>query len=319
MFVELRRRLPGLLAWMESCYSCQPLLHLGGDCIHSCCGLQQGDPLDPLGFALTLHPIVECIRDEVPDLALNAWYLDDGTLVGSPENLAEVLSIIEKFDPLVSLKLNRNKSVLFIPEESDPSRSLLPSYIPVFRRGFSLLNCPIGLPSFCEEVLQDRIAKLKISLAAMHDMGDAHLEITLLCSCFALPKISFVLCTCPPSYVCEAAKDFDNAMRESLESIVGGPVSEWSWLKASLPSSRGGINLRSVSLHATAAFMGSSSDCRPLVERMLRSPMGSSPHFDSTVTALAMAVSCADWQSLENIDIPLLQRPLSLTVDKALY
>ena len=27
MFVELHRRLPGLSAWMESCYSCQPLLH----------------------------------------------------------------------------------------------------------------------------------------------------------------------------------------------------------------------------------------------------------------------------------------------------
>ena len=29
MFVECRRRLPGLSAWMESCYSCLPLLHLG--------------------------------------------------------------------------------------------------------------------------------------------------------------------------------------------------------------------------------------------------------------------------------------------------
>ena len=72
MFVELRQRLPGLSAWMESSYSRQPLLHLGGDCIHSCCEVQQGDPLGPLGFALTLHPIV-----------------------GSPENLAEALSIIE--------------------------------------------------------------------------------------------------------------------------------------------------------------------------------------------------------------------------------
>ena len=42
------------------------------------------------------------------------------------------------------------------------------------------------------EVLQDRIAKLKISLAAMHDKGDAHLEMTLLRSCFALPKLSAI-------------------------------------------------------------------------------------------------------------------------------
>ena len=121
VFVELRQRLSGLSARMESCYSCQLLLHLRRDGIHSCCGVQQGDPLSPLVFELTLHPIVECIRAEVPDLALNAWYLDEGTLVGSPENLAEALSIVEKFGPVIGLKLNRDRSVLFIPEESDPS------------------------------------------------------------------------------------------------------------------------------------------------------------------------------------------------------
>ena len=73
---------------MESCYSSQPLLRLGEDTLLSCSGVQQGDPLGPLGFALTLHPIPERIDEEVPDLAINAWYLDDGTLCGSPEDLA---------------------------------------------------------------------------------------------------------------------------------------------------------------------------------------------------------------------------------------
>ena len=84
MFVEFRRHLLGLSVWMESCYLCQPPLHLGKDSIRSCCGMQQWDPLGPLGFALTLHLIIERIKVEVPTLALNAWYLDDGTLVGSP-------------------------------------------------------------------------------------------------------------------------------------------------------------------------------------------------------------------------------------------
>ena len=53
------------------------------------CGVQQGDPLGPLGFALALHPIIERIQAEVPGLLANAWYLDDGTLCGSPDNLAK--------------------------------------------------------------------------------------------------------------------------------------------------------------------------------------------------------------------------------------
>lgn len=82
MFESLRNHLPSLSAWMESCYSCQPLLHLGNDIIHSCCGVQQGDPLGPLGFAITLHPLILRIQEEVPSIKLNVWKLDNGTLVG---------------------------------------------------------------------------------------------------------------------------------------------------------------------------------------------------------------------------------------------
>ena len=64
MFAEFRQHLPGLSAWMESCYTCQPILHLGEATILSCCGGQQGDPLGPLGFPLTLHPLVERIQPE---------------------------------------------------------------------------------------------------------------------------------------------------------------------------------------------------------------------------------------------------------------
>ena len=81
MFVEIRRRSPTISAWMESCYSCQSFLLLGKDSIRSCCCVQQGDPLGPLDFASTLHPLIEKIKAELPGLTLNAWYLDDGTLM----------------------------------------------------------------------------------------------------------------------------------------------------------------------------------------------------------------------------------------------
>ena len=211
---------------MESCYSGQPLLHLGKDIIHSCCGVQQGDPLGPLGFALTLHPIVKRIQAEVPSLALNAWYLDDSTLVGPPGVLSAVLHIVESEGPSVGLYLNRGKSLLYIPRRCDASLSPLPPDVPVTREGFRLLGCPIGPPAFCEEVLQGRVYKIKESLAMLHDMGDSQLETTLLRSCFALPKFSYTIRTCPPSHISGAAMEFDLAMQEALESIVGGPLSE---------------------------------------------------------------------------------------------
>ena len=276
---------------MESCYSSQVLLCLGQDTILSCCGVQQGDPLSPLGFALSLHPIVECIRSEVPDLALNAWYLDDGTLEGSPEDLMTALGIIERDGPSVGLHLNRSKSLLFIPEDVDASQSPLPSDIPISRCGFTLLSSPIGPPSYCEEVFKSRVAKVRLSLEALQDMGDSQLESTLLCSCLALPKVSFVLRTCPLSHICDAVQEFDQSIRNALETISGGPMSDWSWLKASLPSSCGGFGLRSAHLHAPAIYITSSSSSKQLVESMLGLAPAPSSHVCSTVAALAVAAA----------------------------
>ena len=277
IFSEVRSQIPTLSAWMESCYSCQPLLFLGEESIRSCCGVQQGDPLGPLGFALALHPLAERIKSEVPGLSLNAWYLDDGTLVGSPGDLAAALYIIERDGPTIGLQLNRKKSLLYIPESADASQSPLPPEIPVTRRGFSLLGCPIGPPDFCEEVFQQRILKVKASLSTLREMADSQLEITLLRSCLSLPKVAFVLRSCPPSYIYSATDTFDRVIREALEATIGGPLPNWSWRKASLPSSRGGLNLRSATLHAPAAFLDSSIRSRPMVARILDHP----PVFDT--------------------------------------
>ena len=82
---------------------------------------------------------------------------------------------------------------------------------------------------------------MRLSLEALQDMGDS--QITLLHSCLALPKVSFVLRTFPLSHICDTVQEFDQSIRNALEAILGGPMSDWSWLKASLPSSRGGLNL----------------------------------------------------------------------------
>ena len=125
MFEEMRARIPSLALWMEYCYGGQPFLHLGDTIIRSCCGVQQGDPLGPLGFALALQPIVDSIQAKVPNLKLNAWFLDDGVLIGSPADLSLALAIIEQEGPPRGLRLNRSKCLFFF-----------------FRAGFSTRQFP---------------------------------------------------------------------------------------------------------------------------------------------------------------------------------
>ena len=88
-----------MAAWMECWHGYQPFLHLDRYTIVSCFGVQQGDPLDPLGFALALYPVIERIKREVPDLLINIWYLDDGTLCDSSGDLLKVHNITEEEGP----------------------------------------------------------------------------------------------------------------------------------------------------------------------------------------------------------------------------
>ena len=62
---------------------------------------------------------------------VDVWYLDDGTLCGSPNNL---LKIVEEDGPVRGLHLNHAKSLLFIPNDADSSCNLLPSDTPRTQR-----------------------------------------------------------------------------------------------------------------------------------------------------------------------------------------
>ena len=133
------------------------------------------------------------------------------------------------------------------------------------------------------------LAKVKTSLGFLQDMDDSQMETALLRSCLTFPKVGFPLRTCPPHYIHHALEEFDNSIRESLEAILAGTVPAWSWLKASLPSCRGGLGLRNSTLHAPAAFLGSRTQAESLMERILGHPPGPSPHTQLTLASLASA------------------------------
>ena len=62
--------------------------------IKSQTGFHQGDPLAPMLFSLTLQPIVRMIDEQIPTLSINEWYLDDGAVAGSEQELQQVIDIV---------------------------------------------------------------------------------------------------------------------------------------------------------------------------------------------------------------------------------
>ena len=68
---------PELLPFCKSAYQDPSVLAYGSRNVMSCEGVQQGDPLGPLLFSLTLHPIFVSMKSPV-----KCGYLDDVTAAG---------------------------------------------------------------------------------------------------------------------------------------------------------------------------------------------------------------------------------------------
>lgn len=72
MLNSIKLKTPKLYPFLYKCYSSDSFLTFGDEIILSRVGAQQGDPLGPMAFSLTIQPIVETLSPE-----LNLWYLDD--------------------------------------------------------------------------------------------------------------------------------------------------------------------------------------------------------------------------------------------------
>ncbi|KAL5517148.1 hypothetical protein EMCRGX_G002629 [Ephydatia muelleri] len=78
-------------------------------------GVQQGDPLGPMLFALVLHKLVSSIEadDDCINLSFNAWYLDDGLLAGERSAVVRALHLIDELGPHLGLLINYPKCEVF--------------------------------------------------------------------------------------------------------------------------------------------------------------------------------------------------------------
>ena len=193
------------------------------------------------------------------------------------------------------------------------------SDIPVTSDGFTVLGSPLGPAECCLESVLGRIQKVRYSLNRLGDLEDSQIETALLRSCLSLPKVTHLLCTCPPGVIQSALVKFDEIMRDAVSNLAGCPLSDWAWLKSSLPSSLGGLNIRHATLYAPAAFIRSIHQSKSLVFDILGHPVKAPLHLPYAINAQAKSVARPDWISIESIDVPLRSHSLSHSIADAFF
>ena len=134
---------PGLLPWATWCYSSHPILWHPLGSLTSELGVQQGDPLGPLIFALVLHRIVQSIDadNDCLNILFQAWYLDDGVLAGKKSSVLRALMLIQEMGPKLGLHVNIAKCELFCKSNA----TTFPSELRISNMPhFEILGVPIG-------------------------------------------------------------------------------------------------------------------------------------------------------------------------------
>ena len=108
--------------WRGWSLNCQPLctphtlplyIILGGEILASAEGIQQGDPLGPLLFCLTIHELCSKLQSE-----LCIFYLDDGTLGGNRSEVLQDLEVVNREGRDLGLQLNHQKSEVISSDDS---------------------------------------------------------------------------------------------------------------------------------------------------------------------------------------------------------
>ena len=227
--------LPELAPWVRWCYLEHSSLFYGGDTIKSQRGAQQGDPLGPLLFSLTIHQMALELKGH-PGLDGTLWYLDDGSLRGSPKAVFEAYQVLCTRSSELGLEVNANKCEListggvskedleavgFTLNEGGQDAMGEGGFRLLDVDGFDFLGIPIGSAAFCEEYMARKVDDSRRNLEALVDLGDSQAAFYVLRYCEGYCRMVFYMRGIPQC--AEYLTAFDDLIDRCLAALLHDP------------------------------------------------------------------------------------------------
>ena len=273
MLLAIRDRLPKIYAFCYSAYSQPSKLFFGDYTVQSQEGPQQGDPLGPLLFCNTLHPLLQSLKSE-----LNLGYLDDLTLGGLQSQVADDVRHITSFGENIGLHLNVSKCELICAPDLSIENDVLKSFQRLQIDEACLLGIPLSQGPSMDKAWTDRLEELTKAVQRMNLIGTQDALILLRAS-FGLPRVQHLL-RCSPSIDHPLLEKFDRVLRSAIDNITNSSLSDNQWLQASSPIREGGLGVRRVAALALPAFIASAASTLELQNSIL---LRSTSHPDSVL------------------------------------
>ena len=270
--------IPDIYAFCYLSYSDESILKFADRHICSQEGIQQGDPLGPLLFCLTIHPILSSLSSN-----FIVGYMDDVTIGGPASTVADDVNIIINSGISKGLHLNIAKCEL-ISNSEPTSITPIDQFLNVSIDNATLLGAPLSTGHAMDSALDKKLLELQRASERLQLISSHDALVLLKASCGA-SKLMHVIRSSP----CQGHRSLsaiDTTLRTALSNIVNINIADNQWIQASLPVKAGGLGIRSVSSIASSAFLASVSSTVQLHNLLLSRCQFATldNHFDAQLT-----------------------------------
>jgi len=284
--------LPELFLFVALAYGNPSCLTFGPYSISSEEGIQQGDPLGPLLFCITLIDVL------APSKCLILCGLPGRITLGdSVDSLITEAHDLKIRAHSVGLTLNESKcEVIGLSATSHQVWTSSGRQIPECAPEKAVL---LGSPFYDVGVtaaLELQRASLVRATNRLQFMS-SHEALYLLKSSLAMPRLLHLLRSTDCAASTKSFK-FDMDLRNALSAISNTSLEDTAWSQAVLPVRWGGLGLRSIATLASSALLASSSAVRGLVHSVL--PPGYGRTFEQNVANILLR-----WQGLGGGNEPM--------------